>query len=1548
MTDVELIELVETKTPQELTAAEVRALRERLPQSPALQLSLAEHLEMERYLGDCLGGVRISPEAILARAGHGRRLRRWVALSLLLGAGLAAGLTWYLVGAASRGNADGETVVVAAPSQPTHQPQSAGHLPVSPTQPDNTATSKTPPDDPRPAPVEPPRSTAPEPYALVDPRKPGLNEAQLRAWFDPVAGQPHSFKVVPARDGQAAVTEMDGLLRLRTEWKTGAALRCLFHTFKSVKFHVWHGTDGITLELWRGAGKYPTLPDLSLVAYRTTRKGKGPRPDTQVLAASDEGELWRTRTAFVASAWPRLVSTPIDLRHEDGLLTVSCGDVRILSVPFDQPPAEVYFDGNASVHALGIAPLIPLAPLRAALPGDLDVTKPSELPWLGDQDHLEKQDDGSVELRADKARRCAVATLLPARGVCEAIMQLEGVTPGTGVYLGDERGQMQYLASFVKDEATARTLVMEGKPADTAVALRFDATRWPPAYVADKVWLRLLVACGELKCWVSSDGVHWGRAFDSAVGWHAQPSLSFGLYCQPGEPPRSLRLRRLVFRELPALNALAPAQLVRQAPVVASALLPHTSLGEWLATVHAVRPQDVDPAVWSRACALRALASGVSPSLGRVLLENLLDQGLQQPADFDAQVRLIDEALLLTPKYHTPQSQHFVNYYERLGQALRRSGEARPYSRLRQALYHNPFWSNHVLDVFPESLATAELLDLAAAGKWEEVDALAQVGRMHRLAPSVFDWARIQASRRENQKPLPWPPRWQPALVLDLDKNGTSELAEIDAALVGNSVREACRSLTRLTGRADHGLLPDRSDSQRLLSWPVALTELFQAHAELRPLLRDDFAAEGKLQLRRALDERDEVALEALALRYFATEQAAEALIWLGDRHLVDGEPALAVGYYRRAQRMTERALGPRIEGRLQLTAALLGQPGAAAPAADLEFGDLRLTPPAWEALRKKRSDEGVDSRWTASLPPQLAPAPTAFDLVPRGRFEGETGDKPEVVSFATYPHVRPDIDWFARHAGLAVDGNRLFVSNRFQVDCYEMPAGRLLWRTGLSREASRQEMPAGAYTYPLTPMRPVVAGPRLFVRRLMRGPLKPVPVPAVATLACLEAATGKVLWSTSNHVSGRVHYVSDPVVIQDQVFVVGQKQSADGESTLTLMVHNRADGALLAERHLAPLRGSFDDHSGCQLTPLPDSCLATVGGGILCFELTGTLRWARRPLWIPPEADPQWIQQGREPPLVAGERCFVVQPGVLNLVCLDPETGRVHWQRAIPGLRRIAGLAGGRLILHTNRGFTCLEEATGKELWQHVALQVLSLSSLCSAANGLMYGTTEAVIGEKDLYRPALVWVDLETGREKSRTAVDTLRHAQPRLGPVFVAGERVWAFSGTGNSLARDLVELVPTARSLLAGPAATEWEAWRRKVPRALRTAVAQVLPDWTVFDGEPHARTGLVGEYQGKRDVVCAAPGFIVARHVAVPNTAKPRLALEAASDPKGQCTLVVEIDGKRLEQTFAGDQWKKWELDLSDYKGKRPWVLVRHLPRGTDTACSYLAKIELLE
>ena len=311
------------------------------------------------------------------------------------------------------------------------------------------------------------------------------------------------------------------------------------------------------------------------------------------------------------------------------------------------------------------------------------------------------------------------------------------------------------------------------------------------------------------------------------------------------------------------------------------------------------------------------------------------------------------------------------------------------------------------------------------------------------------------------------------------------------------------------------------------------------------------------------------------------------------------------------------------------------------------------------------------------------------------------------------------------------------------------------------------------------------------------------------------------------------------------------------------------------------------------------------------------------------------------------------MQSGVQNLVCLAPDSGRLRWQKAVFGLRRIAGLVENRLILQTDAGFVCLDAATGKEQWHHDAAGPMMSATLCGGPGGLVYATAELVPGDKELHQPILIWVDLETGREKTRSTLYGQLNYQPRFGPLFVAGDRLWAFSGKGGELKRDLLELVPKNEPPAATPVPTEWDNWTRSVSAPLRSTAAKVLPGWTVFNARMQSRIGLVPEYLGQRDVLSAPLHFLAARHLDVPGTEKPRLRIRATNEAKRQTTIAVDVEGKRvwhqdLNPTTTGDQWKEWEVDLSMFKGKRVWVQVRQIAGDGDSACTLWSKIELVE
>ena len=104
MTDKEIIALVESKLPQELSLEEIELIRQRIQASPSVRRALAAQLEMNQYLAGLFGKVEFSAESIVAKAGRASRFRRssiitWLGLSacLLLIGGAAAWAVWSFV-----------------------------------------------------------------------------------------------------------------------------------------------------------------------------------------------------------------------------------------------------------------------------------------------------------------------------------------------------------------------------------------------------------------------------------------------------------------------------------------------------------------------------------------------------------------------------------------------------------------------------------------------------------------------------------------------------------------------------------------------------------------------------------------------------------------------------------------------------------------------------------------------------------------------------------------------------------------------------------------------------------------------------------------------------------------------------------------------------------------------------------------------------------------------------------------------------------------------------------------------------------------------------------------------------------------------------------------------------------------------------------------------------------------------------------------------------------------------------------------------------------
>jgi hypothetical protein len=180
--------------------------------------------------------------------------------------------------------------------------------------------------------------------------------------------------------------------------------------------------------------------------------------------------------------------------------------------------------------------------------------------------------------------------------------------------------------------------------------------------------------------------------------------------------------------------------------------------------------------------------------------------------------------------------------------------------------------------------------------------------------------------------------------------------------------------------------------------------------------------------------------------------------------------------------------------------------------------------------------------------------------------------------------------------------------------------------------------------------------------------------------------------------------------------------------------------------------------------------------------------------MWIPPAQAPAGNEQSTGVPLVLGNRVFVTQPGVFAIECLDLETGRRIWQEPLPGIRRLIGTAGERLIVETSGGWQAHATGTGHRLWQYDAPEILD-AHVCPPSGDLVLGRRERVANEN--WRCVLVWLDPETGCETARLPLEQFADKQPLLGPVVVERDRLWMLFGRGlRDPRREVFELTPTS--------------------------------------------------------------------------------------------------------------------------------------------------------
>ena len=631
----------------------------------------------------------------------------------------------------------------------------------------------------------------------------------------------------------------------------------------------------------------------------------------------------------------------------------------------------------------------------------------------------------------------------------------------------------------------------------------------------------------------------------------------------------------------------------------------------------------------------------------------------------------------------------------------------------------------------------------------------------------------------------------QHPLIEELSKEAFNVLAEFEAALASKAYRDACQIIAAIGPNEAVGLLPSSTDPNLLVSLGAAMRLALQDNHDLQQTMVQDFGKIAALRQKQAAAEADVAGVQAVAVQFQGTSAAADALLWLGDRALSSGDFIKAHDQYRQAQISGGDALKTPVAARQRLTAALLGRNEGSPVSAQVDFGETHLSPAEFEAmiadLVQQCSAGSVSLSATNASKSGQVPAAANYQAQPHERLDNAWGNDPAGLS--EQERAVPNLDWIARHTSLAIDGERLIVSTRIQLAVYDLKSGQQKWRIDRPPTDSKDSKIAQAHDWALTPMRPLVAGGRIYVRQLL---------PGGPELVCVDAESHNLLWKTPPGLP----MASDPVLVQNELRAITYSRN-DQFYTWQVITLDPATGAVSAQHKLISLRDSWwTSQRTCQVVAVNDGLIVVGGGTVLCCDNSGKLRWARRQDWIPPSDDRErGAAQVQSLPLVDGDRVLVTQPGVRCVECLDLDTGALRWRSVVPNLRQLCGLAERHLILQTGDGVMSLSADDGAPQWYHDSKDVFESSILCGGPGGVLYFHRLADKANPALLQPEMVWLDPANGKVKNSCVLEALKQEKLLVGPVVSAGDHLWTLAGCEPDVNRTIYELAPPAATAAA---------------------------------------------------------------------------------------------------------------------------------------------------
>jgi outer membrane protein assembly factor BamB len=1552
MTDDELLEMVQTKAPEELTREEVVELRSRLADSEPLRTALFQTLQMEAYLATALGPTEIRPELIVAKAERWRenRFRMWTWVALGMGCILFLGLSFGVL----RSALIPEPVVAShdTPERTPEEPESIteGQSPADPPAAREAAPAVGPPavlppaekspmpppaDDPPAAPAPPPEPQRTEPWHAVTSQAaeqlPSFYDTcfqnfayrsvlpssdDLKQWFEAVPGQGFGIHDASTQKGKCA--RIEGFARLRAPLPADGGVRFALEGSNRLAIHAFNGEQGVMLVY------YEDLRN-RWVAYTTTRKAGEPKPSTFAVTATDDERARRAEIRY---------GGPLELRYHAGRLLLLRGDIVLLAAPLPAPPSDIYFEGKAIFEGLALVRTHDF-PLPQDPPAAGQVFRPAELAWsdkVSEGAKFEKLDDGSVRLTSvmPKEHTNLVAPL-PGTGYREVVLELRDVSPGFGVFLGHDDAQVRQLVRVVRDNRNQRLRAVYRGPDDFYEGDFPRIEEQPQVACGSNLWVKLLYGNGMLKWWVSADGEHW--ALGDLIPDQAEGRItSLGITTCRTKEVAAGTLASVTVRELPALNGLAPRELVERAPLPGKT----PTFESWLAAVVESCPAGTDLASWRRASAVRALGFGMPTRLAQKMLESLLDDPATQALPPEQQRAVLCEVMQVEADPRDSPTWKELGwkrgYLSRFADLGRRLGEQEgtTFSAVRRAAMQTPTWSLHPLPVVQEGQVEEELVQLLQRGRSEQTLAFCEMLRLYHFHENrpLIDWAEV-AARRDVGRITGVTARikesWRHPLIEELNKEVYNFASDLQGLVDSGALEDAGRMIASLDADRGGGLTPSGQESDLFVSLAVAVKLALAHQPALREELNRALAPLAQLRVRQAIASGDDEVIELAATQFEGTPAAAEAYRWAGDHALQNGWFARALAEYRRAEQAASGSLARDIGPRARLAAAMLGLDHGTPLSEPVSLGSTTISAGEFETLvteMKARAAGNVHGSLGGATTVKL-PNPSQLQPTNRARFEGVAGQNPHDDGARFISQWQ--IDFVGRQLATVVAGDTFYVSNRFQISAYNAASGQRLWQSAPPPGEMRR-----GQDWPLVAMQPLVTPGAIYARQLYGNS---------PSLCGFEKATGKLLWHRPG--TDQEWWVGDPIFVQGQLLALNLSRDGNREMHLRLASLDPLTGDVLVQRKLLGLRESWQHFKTCEVTPLSDGMIASVAGFTLSCDAGGRVRWIRKHLLLPHEERPQWVHQFFTPPLLADDRVVVLQPGVESVDCLDVSTGRRHWSYRQERAHRLLGHSQGLVFLATESGIVALQLNDGSVAWRRRE----SLPRLTAAVANEQYVMYMVKRGERDQPQlPVLLWLDSATGEMRGTAEFAAWQDKDPRIGPLLPAGDRLWTFSGKEKDTNRDLVEL--TAGAPLAASLPTLPGAWQQLLPSALIETVAEVAPAWQLVSGYGRSNAEKKSAWQGETDaaVILSKPELplVLTAQADLPPGKMPKLQLRLGHEGSQPGEFQVRIDGEKVfTQEWKAENANRWDsfsFDLSKYAGKQVVIsLAYHPSTGNDHA-----------